>query len=188
MTSSRERRLCDNARGTGATAYLASVLVACEDANQPVATSPEISLDERRRSSSDELGPSPIGGRIPVAVRLVAQNLTSPITIISADDRTGRLFIVDQTGTIHILTRRGELLPTPFLDVRGRMVPLMPNFDERGLLGLAFHPDYRKNGRFFVYYARRCAPVRRPVSITPLASPSFACRGIGTSRIQPVSA
>jgi glucose/arabinose dehydrogenase len=134
-----------------------SVLVACEDANQPVATSPEISLDERRRSSGDELGPSPIGGRIPVAVRLVAQDLTSPITIISADDRTGRLFIVDQTGTIHILTRRGEVLTTPFLDVRGRMVPLNPGFDERGLLGLAFHPEYRRNGRFFVYYS---APLR----------------------------
>ncbi|MGQ0713081.1 MAG: PQQ-dependent sugar dehydrogenase [Gemmatimonadaceae bacterium] len=83
--------------------------------------------------------------------------MASPIAIISADDRTGRLFIVDQTGTIHILTKRGELLATPFLDVRPRMVPLRPGFDERGLLGLAFHPNYRKNGRFFVYYS---APLR----------------------------
>ncbi len=98
-----------------------------------------------------------MGSPIPVGVKLVAEGLASPITIISADDRTGRMFIVDQTGTIHILTRKGELLPTPFLDVRPRMVPLRPNFDERGLLGLAFHPDYRRNGRFFVYYS---APLR----------------------------
>jgi hypothetical protein len=41
-------------------------------------------------------------------------------------------------------------LSQPFLDVRGRMVPLMPDYDERGLLGLAFHPGYATNGRFFV--------------------------------------
>lgn len=92
-----------------------------------------------------------------VDVKLVADGLNSPIQIVSADDRTRRLFIIDQSGVIRILTRKGILLPTPFLDVTSRMVPLMPGFDERGLLGLAFHPDYRKNGRFFVYYT---APLR----------------------------
>jgi glucose/arabinose dehydrogenase len=134
----------------------ALILAACEDADQP-ATAPDAALEERRGSSGDETGPSPIGPPITVAVRLVAEGLASPITIVSADDRTGRLFIVDQTGTIRILTRSGVLLPTPFLDVRARMVPLMAGFDERGLLGLAFHPNYRKNGRFFVYYS---APLR----------------------------
>ena len=126
----------------------------CEDATRPTGA-PEVAL--HRRGSSDMVGPSPIGSPIPVGVQLLAAGLSSPITIVSADDRTGRLFIVDQTGTIHILTRAGELVLTPFLDVRARMVPLMPGFDERGLLGLAFHPDYRKNGRFFVYYS---APLR----------------------------
>lgn len=132
-------------------------VVACEDTNQSVATSPELTLDERRGSSGDELGPSRVGPTIPVGVKLVAEGLASPITIVSADDRTGRLFIVDQTGTIRILTRRGVLLPTPFLDVSAKTVTLRTNFDERGLLGLAFHPEYRKNGRFFVYYS---APLR----------------------------
>src|SRR5687767_4988381 len=136
---------------------MALVVVACEDANQPSATAPEVALGERGSSSGGATGPSPIGAPITVAVKLVAQGLSSPITIVSADDRTGRLFIVDQTGTIHILTRQGVLLPAPFLDVRARMVPLMPGFDERGLLGLAFHPNYRRNGRFFVYYS---APLR----------------------------
>lgn len=135
----------------------ALIVVGCEEAGQPVATAPEVSLDRRGHSSGAELGPSPIGAPITVAVKLLAEGLASPITIVSADDRTGRLFIVDQTGTVRVLTRNGVLLPTPFLDVRARMVPLMPGFDERGLLGLAFHPDYRKNGRFFVYYS---APLR----------------------------
>jgi glucose/arabinose dehydrogenase len=135
-------------------------MIACDNASEPVPAAPEFTRDEGSSSSRarDELGPSPVGSPIPVAVQLVAQALTSPITIVSANDRTGRLFIVDQTGTIHILTREGVLLPTPFLDVKGKIVPLNPNFDERGLLGLAFHPKYRKNGRFFVYYSAPLQP------------------------------
>jgi glucose/arabinose dehydrogenase len=92
-----------------------------------------------------------------IDVELVAQGLNSPIQIVSADDRTDRLFIIDQSGVIRIVTREGVLLPAPFLDVTTRMVTLMPGFDERGLLGLAFHPKYAQNGRFFVYYT---APLR----------------------------
>jgi glucose/arabinose dehydrogenase len=86
-----------------------------------------------------------------VGARVVAQGFASPIGIVSAFDGTGRLFIIDQPGVIRILTREGMLLPDPFLDIRSKVVALRP-FDERGLLGLAFHPDYESNGRFFVYY------------------------------------
>ena len=50
-----------------------------------------------------------------------------------------------------------ELLPDPFLDLSDRLVDLDRNYDERGLLGLAFHPDFTSNGRLFVYYS---APLR----------------------------
>jgi glucose/arabinose dehydrogenase len=92
-----------------------------------------------------------------VGVRLVADGLSAPVTLVPVADGSGRRFIVDQTGTIRVLTANGALLPTPFLDLRSRMVPLMPAFDERGLLGLAFHPNYAANGRLFVYYS---APLR----------------------------
>jgi glucose/arabinose dehydrogenase len=42
---------------------------------------------------------------------------------------------------------------TPFLDVRDRMVKLNAGYDERGLFSIAFHPDFRNNGRVFVYYS-----------------------------------
>jgi glucose/arabinose dehydrogenase len=87
-----------------------------------------------------------------VGVELVADGLTSPVAMASPDDGTGRMFIVDQAGAIWIVTAEGELLPDPFLDMRGQIVPLQPDYDERGVLGLAFHPDYANNGRFFVYY------------------------------------
>jgi len=63
------------------------------------------------------------------------------------------LFIVDQVGLIHIVSG-GVLLPTPFLDLTAVVAPLNVFFDERGLLGLAFHPQYAANGRFFVRYSR----------------------------------
>jgi glucose/arabinose dehydrogenase len=92
-----------------------------------------------------------------VGVRTVAEGLTSPVTLTSPGDGSGRLFVVDQAGLIRVLMPDGTLRPEPFLDVRSRMVALMPGFDERGLLGLAFHPQYAANGRFFVYYS---APLR----------------------------
>ena len=92
-----------------------------------------------------------------VGLELVADGLTSPVTLVPAPDGSGRRFVVDQTGTVRVLTPDGTLLPEPFLDVRDRMVALMPEYDERGLLGLAFHPGYAVNGRFFVYYS---APLR----------------------------
>ncbi|MGA2864219.1 MAG: PQQ-dependent sugar dehydrogenase [Verrucomicrobiota bacterium] len=91
----------------------------------------------------------------PLALRLevVATNLVSPTVVTHAHDGSGRLFVADQVGQIRIVDNTGRLLPTPFLDLSGRLVTLQPNYDERGLLGLAFHPGYPTNGRFFVYYA-----------------------------------
>ena len=92
-----------------------------------------------------------------VGVRQVAEGFTSPVTAVSARDGSGRMFVVDQVGVVRILGADGQLRPEPFLDLRSRIVPLMPEFDERGLLGLAFHPGYAGNGRLFVYYS---APLR----------------------------
>ncbi|MPZ63305.1 MAG: hypothetical protein GEU93_18875 [Propionibacteriales bacterium] len=100
---------------------------------------------------------SPQGDPKDVGVRLVADGLTAPVTLVEPPDGTNRLFVVDQVGLIRILMPDGSLRPEPFLDLRSQIVPLMTGFDERGLLGLAFHPDYATNGRFFVYYS---APLR----------------------------
>ena len=89
----------------------------------------------------------------PYVVRLeqVASGLIAPVQAKSPNDHSGRLFIVDQAGTIRIL-QNGALLPTPFLNITALLAPLNPGYDERGLLGVAFHPDYATNGRFFVHY------------------------------------
>jgi len=92
-----------------------------------------------------------------VALELVAQGLTSPVALMEAPGGGGRLFVVDQAGLIRVIAPDGTLQSEPFLDVRGRMVTLNGSYDERGLLGLAFHPQYASNGRFYVYYS---APLR----------------------------
>jgi glucose/arabinose dehydrogenase len=91
------------------------------------------------------------------SLELVAEGLTQPVTLQEAPDESGRLFIVDQTGRIWVKPPDGPVLAVPFLNIADRMVPLNPGYDERGLLGLAFHPEYATNGRFFVYYS---APLR----------------------------
>lgn len=92
-----------------------------------------------------------------VGITMVAEGLTSPVALVEPPGAAGRRLIVDQTGVIRVLASDGNLLGEPFLDIRSKLVPLRPNYDERGLLGLAFHPDYASNGRFFVYYS---APLR----------------------------
>ncbi|HEX5726237.1 MAG TPA: PQQ-dependent sugar dehydrogenase [Longimicrobiaceae bacterium] len=92
-----------------------------------------------------------------IALELVAQALTAPVALVEAPDSSGRLFVADQIGLIRVVAANGNLLDQPFLDLRSRMVTLNPAYDERGLLGLAFHPDFRTNGLFYVYYS---APLR----------------------------
>jgi len=92
-------------------------------------------------------------GSVRIDLMPVASGLVSPILGVHAGDGSGRLFIVDQTGKILIL-QNGAVLATPFLNLSSEIVAVNPGYDERGLLGLAFHPNYAQNGRFFVRYSK----------------------------------
>ncbi len=87
-----------------------------------------------------------------VDAQLVAEGLTAPVSLASPGDGSGRLFVAEQTGVIKVV-EGGQVLAEPFLDLRSRMAGLDPNYDERGLLGLAFHPQFAENGKFYVYYS-----------------------------------
>ncbi|WP_347158975.1 PQQ-dependent sugar dehydrogenase [Pontibacter chitinilyticus] len=94
----------------------------------------------------------PIGNSDSIKLDLVAEGLTSPVFLTQAPGDPQRLFVVDQIGVIRVI-KNGELQETPFLDLRNKLVQIRPGYDERGTLGLAFHPDYAQNGRFYVYYS-----------------------------------
>lgn len=86
-------------------------------------------------------------------LQLVTDNLVSPIALMEPSDQSKRLFVVDQVGKIWIIKSDGTKLGTPFLDLSSKMVTLTPSYDERGLLGLAFHPQFKTNGKFYVFYS-----------------------------------
>lgn len=80
----------------------------------------------------------------------LVKDLRRPILVTHAGDGSGRLFVVEQAGRILIL-ENGRLRAEPFLDITDKITT---GGNEQGLLGLAFHPDYRSNGLFFAHYSR----------------------------------
>jgi glucose/arabinose dehydrogenase len=86
-----------------------------------------------------------------VDIELIAADFVSPIQVV-ATHNSDRLYVVDQIGKIWVIDGSGVKRPTPFLDISGKLVTLNPNYDERGLLGIAFHEDFKTSLRFFVYY------------------------------------
>ncbi|MDE2636549.1 MAG: PQQ-dependent sugar dehydrogenase [Chloroflexota bacterium] len=97
-------------------------------------------------------------GPNPAAIELtpVAAGFTRPLFVTHAADGAGRLFLVEQVGLIWIL-KDGARTASPFLDISSVISPraLTDSYSELGLLGLAFHPDFRSNGAFFVNYTDR---------------------------------
>ena len=88
----------------------------------------------------------------PAAVQLqvVLSGLSATVFVTHAHDGTNRLFVLEQVGRIRV-AQPGASTSTVFLDITTRVL----SGGERGLLGLAFHPQYSINGRFFVYYTRQ---------------------------------
>lgn len=77
--------------------------------------------------------------------------VNAPLAMVQPEG-DDRMFVVEQDGRIKIV-RDGQLLASPFLDLRHLIVDLYHDFDERGLLGLAFHPQFKDNGKFYVAYS-----------------------------------
>jgi len=123
---------------------------------------------------------APIAERItPSSVRIdletVASGLTAPIDLIPDPELPNRLHIVDQTGVVHIIDQ-GQLLAEPLIDVSDRLVqPLgilgsfdADDFDERGFLGLAFHPGFadQTSRGYHTIYTYTSEPAQGPADFT----------------------
>lgn len=105
------------------------------------------------------------------ALELVVDGLEAPVHLTAPVGDTDRLFIVEQPGRIRVV-RDGALLPAPFLDIDD----LTDATGERGLLGLAFHPQYATNGWFYVNYTDNAGDTR-VVRYTVSANPDVADAG-----------
>jgi glucose/arabinose dehydrogenase len=86
-------------------------------------------------------------------LKLLASNLTAPIHLEELPDQSGRFLVVQQDGLVKLMDAEGKVQTEPVMDLRSRMLPVADDFEERGLLGFALHPQFAKNGRFFVSYS-----------------------------------
>ena len=149
---------------------MTAVLVACTGGSSdggtgatptpPVSRTPTASPDasEPRRTPAPTRGatPTPADARLDLEglrleLRPFARGLDGPVLLTHAGDGTGTLYAVEQGGRIRTMDGRGELASEPFLDISARLTA----GGEQGLLGLAFHPRFGSNGRFYVNYTDR---------------------------------
>lgn len=119
-------------------------ITGCKKMDKP-ATSDSINALEQKASNG--INPSR-----DLDLQPIAENLVSPVALSEAPDGSHRLFIVDQIGKIWIIGDNGQMMSQPFLDISSRMVRLSPFYDERGLLSIAFHPNFSSNGKFYLFY------------------------------------
>jgi glucose/arabinose dehydrogenase len=121
-------------------------LAAC-DGQSPTAgisASPETSASPIATPDSSATPPERL------TLELVTGGLTEPIGISSSGDGSGRLFVNERGGLIRVIGPDGDLRGEPFVDLSDRLAA----GGERGLLGVAFHPNFASNGRLFVHYSR----------------------------------
>ena len=89
---------------------------------------------------------------VKISLEPYVTGVNAPVAMVqpSGDDRK---FVVEHFGRVRIINGAGELQAEPFLDIRNLIVEQFSDFDERGLLGITFHPDFQENGKFYVAYS-----------------------------------
>ncbi|KAA0711409.1 HHIP-like protein 2 [Triplophysa tibetana] len=92
-------------------------------------------------------------GCLQLCLMEVANGLRNPVLMVHSGDQTHRMFVAEQVGFVWVYLRDGSRIEKPFLDISGEVLTTQWLGDERGFLGLAFHPKYKYNGRFFIYYS-----------------------------------
>ena len=93
--------------------------------------------------------------------RRAVGRFSEPVFVTGPPGAGGRLFVVERRGTIRVV-RRGRRLRRPFLDIRRQVLIRSPfeTVDQRGLLSVAFAPDYARSGRFYVFFVDRRDRIR----------------------------
>lgn len=106
----------------------------------------------------NEMTPLPANQTGCVCAIPVASGLRQPLAVTGAGDKSDRLFIMEQQGLVRIWGRRNGLIEEPFLDMQSILSRTVEpdkliniaNIDD--LINIAFHPNYKRNGRVYVYY------------------------------------
>ncbi len=113
-------------------------------------TSVAVTVTVKTEPIADPIPDPIVKGDITIELQPVVSGLSAPLGLAVPDDGSKRMFVYDQAGLAWVVTGAGEKLPAPLLDVRSRLVTF-GNYDERGLLGLATHPDFANHPLVYTY-------------------------------------
>ncbi|CAI9533758.1 unnamed protein product [Staurois parvus] len=92
-------------------------------------------------------------GCLQLCLQEIANGLCNPVAMVHANDGTHRFFIAEQLGYVWVYLPNGSRVDKPFLNISKAVLTSPWAGDERGFLGIAMHPDFRHNGKFYVYYS-----------------------------------
>uniref|UniRef100_A0A8C0GGH5 HHIP like 2 n=1 Tax=Chelonoidis abingdonii TaxID=106734 RepID=A0A8C0GGH5_CHEAB len=92
-------------------------------------------------------------GCLQLCLKEVANGLRNPVLMLHANDNTHRVFVAEQVGIIWVYLPDGSRLEDPFLDIKKIVLASPWIGDERGFLGMAFHPKHKHNRKFYIYYS-----------------------------------
>jgi glucose/arabinose dehydrogenase len=143
-----------------------SLYAVATDDQGAAATSPVVTVTVDTVPIPDPIPLRILKGDIMIELQTITDGLSAPLGLAAPDDGSGRMFVYDQAGLAWVVTEAAGRLPVPLLDVRSRLVTL-GNYDERGLLGLATHPDFAQYPLIYTYTSE---PIDGPadfVSIMP---------------------
>lgn len=88
-----------------------------------------------------------------IGLKLITEGNGAPMALAAFADGSGRMLLAEQNGVIHLFDRDGKRGEQFFLDLRPKMVAINKGMEERGILGLALHPQFRSNRKFYVVYS-----------------------------------
>ncbi|KAG8449137.1 hypothetical protein GDO86_015985 [Hymenochirus boettgeri] len=92
-------------------------------------------------------------GCMQLCLEEVANGLRNPVAMVHANDGTHRFFVAEQVGLVWTYLHNRSRLEIPFLNISKAVLTSPWEGDERGFLGIAFHPSFKHNGKVYVYYS-----------------------------------
>lgn len=92
-------------------------------------------------------------GCLQLCLEEVANGLRNPLAMVHANDGTHRFFVAEQVGLVWTYLPDHSKLETPFLNITKTVLTSSWEGDERGFLGLTFHPGHKYNRKLYVYYS-----------------------------------
>ncbi len=159
--------------------------VATDNAGASTTSSP-VTVTVDTTPIADPIPAHIVKGDITIELRPVVDGLIAPLGLAVPDDGSKRMFVYDQAGLAWVVADGADKLPTPLLDVRTRLVTF-GNYDERGLLGLAAHPDFAHHPLVYTYTSEPISGTADFVNVMPAGATNNHQSVLAEWRIDPAN-